>query len=337
MVDDNKTAFGQLERVSLRAAWESEARDFTPWLSNPANIKLLGDAVGLELEVQGSEERVGLFRADVLCKDVSTDSWVLIENQLERTDHGHLGQLLTYAAGLHAVTVIWVAAQFTEEHRAALDWLNEKTADEISFFGLEVELWRIGNSPFAPKFNIVSKPNDWTKTLTNKISSRGNSELSEAKSMQLEFWTGFREFALKNAKSFKPTKALPQHWLNIFIGVSGAQLCLVCSLKHSKEKSFSSNELRVELYVNGYDSVELFSHLQSDRDTIEKEIGSALEWYSVDGAKSRRAFLRRDTDLYDKNSWEESWRWLTEVADKFKLVFRPRLEDARAQFAPVEE
>src|SRR6185312_8829511 len=108
----------------------------------------------------------GPLRADILCKDVGTDAWVLIENQLERTNHGHLGQLLTYAAGLDAVTIVWIAERFTEEHRAALDWLNERTDEKITFFGLEVELWQIGNSPVAPKFNIVSKPNDWAKSIS---------------------------------------------------------------------------------------------------------------------------------------------------------------------------
>ena len=135
------------------------------WLDDE-NIGLLSETIGLELEVEAQEKHVGPFRADILCKDTVTDSWVLIENQLERTNHTHLGQLLTYAAGLDAVTVVWIAERFTEEHRAALDWLNEITAEGFSFFGLEIELWRIGDSPMAPKFNVVSHPNDWTKTVS---------------------------------------------------------------------------------------------------------------------------------------------------------------------------
>ena len=153
-------SLGRLQRVQLREAWESESGDFTPWLAQSENLSLLGEAIGLNLELEAQEKGVGLFRADLFCKDTASDSWVLIENQLERTDHSHLGQLLTYAAGLSAVTIVWIAERFTEEHRAALDWLNEKTGEGINFFGLEVELWRIGNSPLAPKFNVVCKPNE---------------------------------------------------------------------------------------------------------------------------------------------------------------------------------
>ena len=161
----SESEMGRLERVELRNVWKSEAGDFTPWLANEDNIKLLGDAIGVDLEVEAQEKNVGPYRADILCKDTETGQWVLIENQLERTDHPHLGQLITYAAGLDAATVVWISRQFTEEHRAALDWLNEKVPEEIRFFGIEMELWRIGSSPIAPKFNIVSKPNDWTNPI----------------------------------------------------------------------------------------------------------------------------------------------------------------------------
>ena len=120
----SKIALGRLESVEPRDVWSSESEDFTPWLAQAENLKLLGETIGLDLELEAQEKDVGPFRADILCKETSSDDWVLIENQLERTDHTHLGQLLTYAAGLKAVTVVWVARIFTEEHRAALDWLN---------------------------------------------------------------------------------------------------------------------------------------------------------------------------------------------------------------------
>lgn len=130
---------GRLTRVNLRQAWGNEASDFTTWLALEENLKLLGETVGIELELEAQEAEVGPFRADLLCKNTADDSWVLIENQLERTDHLHLGQLLTYAAGLEAVTIIWVAERFTEEHRAALDWLNQITGEKFAFIGLEKE------------------------------------------------------------------------------------------------------------------------------------------------------------------------------------------------------
>lgn len=158
-------SLGRLQKVDLREAWTSESSDFTPWLAQEENLKLLGETIGIELELESQETEVGPFRADILCKDTATNDWVLIENQLERTDHSHLGQLLTYAAGLNAVTIVWIAERFTEEHRAALDWLNERTDEKINLFGLEIELWRIATSPVAPKFNIISQPNDWSRTV----------------------------------------------------------------------------------------------------------------------------------------------------------------------------
>ena len=155
---------GRLERINLKDIWAHEAQDFTPWLAEETNLTLLSDTLGIDLEVEAVEQNVGPFRADILCKDTLSDRWVLIENQLEQTDHGHLGQLMTYAAGLDAVTIVWIAARIRDEHRAAMDWLNEITDSEVRFFALEVELWRIGTSPAAPKFNVVSKPNDWSRS-----------------------------------------------------------------------------------------------------------------------------------------------------------------------------
>ena len=155
-------ALGRLERVDLRKIWPDEAQDFTPWLAKKENLALLDETLGLELELEETEQSVGAFSADIVCRDAASESLVLIENQIEPTNHTHLGQTLTYAAGLDAVTIIWIASKFRDEHRAMLDWLNEKTEAQLSFFALEIELWRIGNSAPAPKFNIVARPNDWT-------------------------------------------------------------------------------------------------------------------------------------------------------------------------------
>lgn len=139
----SKIALGKLEKVDPRTVWTSESEHFTPWLAQPENLSLLGDAIGIELELEAQEKNVGLFRADILCKDTATDHWVLIENQLEKTDHVHLGQLLTYASGLKAVSIVWVARKFTEEHRSALDWLNEITDDQFNSLALR---WSSGAS-----------------------------------------------------------------------------------------------------------------------------------------------------------------------------------------------
>ena len=153
---------GRIASVDLRQAWPDEARNFTPWLADEDNLSLLGSVLGLQLEVEAVEKQVGPFSADILAKEIGSGHWVLIENQIEMTDHAHLGQILTYAAGLDVSTIIWVAREFREQHRAAIDYLNRITDEDHRFFGVKVELLKIGESAFAPSFSVVAKPNNWS-------------------------------------------------------------------------------------------------------------------------------------------------------------------------------
>lgn len=317
-----KLDLGRLERVDLREVWASESGDFTPWLALPENIALLGETLGLDLEVEAQEKDVGPFRADIFCRHTATNDAVLIENQLERTDHGHLGQLLTYAAGLKAATIIWVAAAFTDEHRAALDWLNEITGERFQFFGLEVEAWRIGQSMPAPKFNIVSKPNDWSREVTTRVER----ELSPVKRMQLDFWTGFREYAERHAKRFRPLNPMPQTWMPIAIGRVGFNLAAVASTWNSVTKNADSHELRAEFVITHELGAEALARLLQQRQDIERELGEALEWYSAEGVKQRRVYLRRDADLDNKAHWPEYFAWLTERVDRLHAAFQGRVK-----------
>ena len=266
---------GQLIKVPLREFWEGEASDFTPWLADEENIGLLGETIGFELEVEAQEKNVGPFRADILCKDTVTGDWVLIENQLERTDHSHLGQLLTYAAGLEAVTVVWIAERFTDEHRAALDWLNEITAEAVSFFGLEIELWRIGDSPMAPKFNMVSHPNDWTKTVS-RISPI--EELTSTNQLYLEYWTGLRDLLEQRNGVIKPVKPLPRNWTGFGIGRSKFRLDASASMR--------GEWICVSLTLRAPNAKPHFNLLKQDRIGIETAIGAELEWEEKPGQEA---------------------------------------------------
>lgn len=312
-----KHALGRLTQVDLREVWSSEGGDFTPWLALDENIELLGQTIGLQLEVEAQEKDVGPFRADILCRDADTDQWVLIENQLERTDHGHLGQLLTCAAGLKAVTIVWVAKQFNEEHRAALDWLNEITDERFQFFGLEVEAWRIGDSLPAPKFNVVSKPNDWARRVAGDAARVA--EMTEGKRLQLEFWTAFRDYAEQHAKRIRATKPLPQHWMVVALGRSGFHLSGVASVS-------GELELRAEFVIVHAKSAACFSKFESERSAIEAELGEPLTWYSVEGLKSRCIFFQRAADLEDRSAWPEHCEWLTVKLDRLHEVFQPRVK-----------
>jgi len=155
---------GELGRLvpetNLRSVWPDEARDFTPWLARPENLEVLEDALGLTLEVEGTDHGVGPYRADIVCRD-DEGRRVFIENQLEATDHQHLGQLLTCAGGLDGRVMVWIARHFTDDHRAAIDWLNTNTRDGVEFYAVEIQLWRIGVSGLAPRFDVVCRPTVW--------------------------------------------------------------------------------------------------------------------------------------------------------------------------------
>ena len=280
---------GKLEKVDLRQIWSSEASEFTPWLAKEDNLKLLGDAIGLDLELESQEKNVGPFRADILCKETANNTWVLIENQLARTDHSHLGQILTYAAGLNAVTIVWVSTRFTDEHRATLEWLNDVTGEEINFFGIEIELWRIGDSSVAPKFNIVAKPNEWTKGGGSTERVR-KGELTETKQLQLEFWTNFRELCLENSKIIRPTKPLPQHWMNISIGRSGFKLTAIASFFDSATLTFDRQEVRAEFEIYDKNSKAYYVVLENEKNEIESEVGEPLTWYNPENKQVCRIY-----------------------------------------------
>ena len=181
---------GKLKKVDLRKAWKHEALDFTNWLAKDENLGLLSDEIGIGLQLVQTEASVGKFNVDILAEEENTGRKIIIENQLEPTDHAHLGQVITYASGYDAEIIIWIVKDVRDEHKQAIDWLNEHTDEKVNFFGIKMELWQIGDSPFAPKFQIISKPNDWAKAI--KKSAR-QSSLTDAKLLQLDFWNHFKD------------------------------------------------------------------------------------------------------------------------------------------------
>ena len=254
---------GRLEKVDLKKHWVNEATQFTPWLALPENLALLSDTVGMKLQVVNTESPVGPFRADILCRDLISEALVLIENQLVRTDHTHLGQLMTYAAGLDTVNIIWIAESFTEEHRAALDWLNRITTEEFRFFGLEVELWRIGTSLAAPKFNIISKPNDWTKV------TRGTSrESSERARIFRELWDSIIEVLGPHYPELNFPSPTGMHWIRFLMKYSRLVL------------SYAPNAKRMSLYLLFQNEApeEWYELLFSDSESLNSAFGKDFEW-----------------------------------------------------------
>lgn len=313
------TALGRLRRVELRDIWLTEATDFTPWLAREDNLALLGETLGIDLELEAQEKPVGPFRADILCKDVGTDTWVLVENQLERTDHGHLGQLLTYASGLEAVTIVWIAARFTEEHRSTLDWLNKITDGSFRFFGLEVELWRIGDSAAAPKFNIVSKPNNWSKSVAHAARVIDEAELSDTRRIQLDYWTSLH--AVLNDKKGRITgarKPQAQSWMGYSIGRTGFHLGAVMIRP--------KRQLRVELYIAGDQAKVLLGQLQKQADAVHEDLGYALVWEELpDRRDARVSIYLNDLDPEDERDWPRQHEWLADRLNDLHRVFSARV------------
>ena len=320
---------GRLSRVDLRDIWKSEASDFTPWLAREKNLAVLAETLGLgsDLELEAEEKAVGPFRADILCRDSRSDAWVLIENQLERTDHSHLGQLLTYASGLEAVTIVWVASHFTEEHRSTLDWLNRITDKGFHFFGLEVELWQIGDSPPAPKFNIVSKPNDWSRSVAQAARAIDEGGLSETRVMQRDYWEAFHSMLGKAAGPVSGNrKPQPDSYMDYPIGRSG--FGLQAKMRRSKR------QVRSSLYLSGHNAKAFFHLLYEQKDTIEHDFGDPLEWEELpNGGDSRIAIYLDDVDPEDEKDWPRQHKWLAERLNELHRIFvnRVRVLDAAAR------
>jgi len=303
----------KLIRVPLREAWKHEASEFTPWLSETDNLNALADALGLsELELVATEHWVGDFKLDILCTD--GDEQVVIENQLEETDHKHLGQTIAYAAGVGAKKVIWVARSFRPEHIAALQFLNDNTTDDLSFFGVQIELWRIGDSPLAPKFEVVVRPNDWARA--GREQARAASSASPIKQLQQKFWIALVERLKMSAPQIRPQKPRLQHWLNNTIGRSGFGLIITANTRGER--------LGVELWIPGADAKTHFANLVAQKKDIEGKLEFELDWQELPDAKGCRiATWYPNASIEDETRWDEYLEWLTQRLVRMDQVLRP--------------
>lgn len=308
--------FGQLAEIAdLREFWKSEPLDFTPWVV--ANIGQLNEALGLDLEVRSSEQPIGPFRADIVCAVTSAeDHLVLIENQLERTDHGHLGQLLTYAAGIDAVTIVWIAKSFAEDHRAALDWLNNHTDDHLRFFGVQVRVWKIGNSLPAVQFEVVSRPNNWTNQA--RIAIEGAA--TDGQRAQVAYWNAFREWGTSTGQKHVPATSPKANWATFGIGRSGFHLSMVAARADAKGLHPVSH-LRVELVIDGSQAAHYYAKLQERQPEIEAALGEVV-WYQVDAVNMRRIYVWKEADVSDESDWAQQFDWLSEQTLAFDHLFR---------------
>ncbi len=300
---------GKLEKVDLRNVWKHEALDFTNWLAQPENLSLLSNEIGIDISLIQTEASVGKFSVDILAEEEQTGRKIVIENQLETTDHDHLGKIITYASGFDAEIIVWIVREVRDEHKQAVDWLNEHTDEKINFFVIKMEVWKISDSPYAPKFYVVSQPNDWAKII--KQTSTQPSKVSETKLLQLEFWEKFREFAQNKHSKIRLGKPYPQHWFDISLGTSDAHITLTASNQLSL--------ISCEIYIPN--SKELFIHLENLKENIQQELGFELEWAELPNKKASRIKALKQVNFSDINQWENYFFWLLEKTETLQRVF----------------
>ena len=264
---------GKIKEVDIRDVWKHEQYDFSKWLASEENISELGDTLNLSLTDIQTEQFVGSYRCDIICKDDVTGKSVLIENQLEQTNHDHLGKIITYASGLNASVVVWIVAEAREEHASAIEWLNKHTDDDVAFFLIEIHAYRIGDSDPAPMFKIIEQPNDFARSVKAAVTK---GELSEAQIKRQEFWTQFNEVLDSRGKPFNKRKATTDHWYSVGIGSSRCYISIDLVNKQHK--------MRIGFWIPNDKS--LFDSLLENKNEIEQSVGQTLDWDRLEGKKA---------------------------------------------------
>lgn len=268
-------AIGKLEEVDIRELWKHEQYDFSEWLSKKENIENLNEILGLTLVDISKETYVGSYRCDLFAKDETTGIKVIIENQLEMSNHDHLGKIITYASGLDAKVVVWIVKEAREEHRSAIEWLNNNTNSNVNFFLIEIHAYKIGNSDNAPMFQVIEQPNDFIK---NNKSTNSSDTMNKSQSQRVEFWNQFNNILVERGKPFNVRKATTDHWYNVAIGTSDAHIDITLVNKDSV--------IGVELYIT--DNKDLFDKLYQKKDEIEADLGFKLDWRRLNNSKASR-------------------------------------------------
>lgn len=301
---------GKLSEIDVRELWKHEQYDFSRWLSRPENIEYLNEILGLTLTEVNREVYVGPYRCDIVAKDETSGITVIIENQLEGTNHEHLGKIITYASGLGAKVMVWIVKEAKEEHRAAIEWLNNNTNSDVNFFLLEIHAYRIGDSDPAPKFEIIEKPNDFVKRGNNKVK---DGEMDKSESERLMFWEQFNKVIINRGKPFNVRKASTDHWYDVAIGTSEAHISINLVNK--------DGVIVVELYID--DNKELFDKLIGNKDAIEGDLGKKLSWDRLDNRKACRIKYRiAGLNFDDHSNYDNLMNQVIDFTISMRDVFR---------------
>ena len=315
----NDIQLATIDKVDLRSVWENEAADFTPWLGE--NLAALGEALGLDLELQAQEAPVGGFSLDLLAHEPNTNRPVIIENQLETTDHDHLGKLITYASGYDANVVVWITREFKDEHRQALDWLNQRSSEDTEFFGVVVEVWKIDDSRPAPHFRVVSAPNDWHKS---NVKIRSTGDPSPQQERYRAFFQKLIDTLREQHRFTGARKAQPMSWYSFSAG-------------HAQRVRYGANffreGVRIEVYIDNGDQVwnkDIFDQLSDRREQIQSAIKGDFEWNwdRLDDRRASRISVERPGSIGDdENTLDEIHVWMVKNLLEFKRVFGPHLAE----------
>ena len=305
---------GRLTEVDVRELWLHEQYDFSNWLAKESNLSYLNDILGLTLIDVDKEVYVGSYRCDLVAKDETTDTTVIIENQLENTNHDHLGKIITYASGLGAKVIVWIVKNAKEEHRAAIEWLNNNTVDDINFFLLEIHAYRIVNSNPSPNFEIIDKPNGFVKIGNKEKSS--NDELDKRQSEILMFWEQFNQVVANRGKPFNIRKATTDHWYDIAVGSSEAHIAINLVNKDGM--------IVVELYISN--NKDLFDHLYKYKDDIESKLDIELIWDRLDNKKASRIKHHiHNLNFDDHSNYDALMNQAIDVAVRMRDIFKEYL------------
>jgi len=311
---------GTLSKLDPRESWPNEAQDFTPWLAE--HLDMLGETLQMDLELVDRENAIGDFAADIVARDLGADRIVVIENQLEPTNHRHLGQLITYAAGLDAGAVIWISTEIRDEHRQALDWLNRHAESATQFFGVVVELLRIDDSKPAPSFRPVAFPNNWRP----EPGGTGATEISERGRAYQEFFQRLIDELREKHHFTNARRGLRKNWYRFASGTAG----VAYDIAFAEQRKF-----RVGLRIRVGDrpiTTLAFEHLRTRAAEFESQFGETLEWEPREGRRSARVAVYRPGSIDEPSEvQEELVHWAIDRLLRFKKVFGPYLTDILAQ------
>lgn len=310
--------FASLESQEVREYWEHEAHEFTPWVADEIRaegVSELEDSLGLDLEIIEEEKSVGRYNVDILAEVVDDNRNVVIENQLNPSDHDHLGKSIAYASGVDADIIVWLAPRFYDEHRDAIQWLNENSREGVDLFAVRLEVWKIGDSEPAVRLNPVAEPSEWKEK-----AKRSEGELTQTEQLQEEFWTEFRDRIEDCETPLSARKPYPEYYYNNPIGKAGFELQFTVNSQDDK--------LGVGLVIR--DDAEAYWQLNEEAQKIEAEFDHELTWHEPEetrsGKERSRINITKSADLANQDQWNEYLEWMLNHGEQFHEVFHDRVQ-----------